>query len=173
MVLRRRCPGRLKQRRPSGFTFSAVSITKFCYAKVDVNSLSNFQETAFADATVNARLAAGAEYPAATAIADLPSTRGILALGTFVESLIRDQDAIIVVDAPQAEIEEPVGVLAEGNSVLRIVVAGAGELVDVCGVSASVRLTSQTWQVLERRATTEAYEGRCPSTDRLAASKAF
>src|SRR5262249_45932150 len=49
----------------------------------------------------------------------------------FRDRLKGDHHAIIVTEGPQAVVEQPMGVLSEGKSVARVVVAGIGELVDV------------------------------------------
>jgi hypothetical protein len=52
----------------------------------------------------------------------------------FGEVLFCDEHGVVVADRPQAVVEEPVGVLGEGDAVVQGVVAAAGELVDVGGV---------------------------------------
>lgn len=56
---------------------------------------------------------------------------GLAGLG---EVLFCDEDGVVVPDGPEAVVEEPVGVLGEGDAVVQGVVAAAGELVDVGGV---------------------------------------
>ncbi len=46
-----------------------------------------------------------------------------------------DDDAIVIRDGPQALVEHPVGVFAEGDAVARVVVPAIAELVDVGGVN--------------------------------------
>ena len=60
--------------------------------------------------------------------------QGFLVWGVFVEAIGGDQHAIVVVERPEAVVEEPMGVFAERHTVSWVVVARVGELVDVGGV---------------------------------------
>jgi hypothetical protein len=44
---------------------------------------------------------------------------------------VGDEDGVVIANGPKAVIEEPVGVLGEGEAVIQVVVADIGELVDV------------------------------------------
>jgi hypothetical protein len=46
---------------------------------------------------------------------------------------VGDEDGVVIANGPKAVIEEPVGVLGEGEAVIQVVVADIGELVDVGG----------------------------------------
>jgi len=45
-----------------------------------------------------------------------------------------DEDAVVIREGPEALVEGPVGVAAEGQAVAGIVVAAVGKLVDVGGL---------------------------------------
>ena len=49
----------------------------------------------------------------------------------FVETARRYNHPVIIGNRPKALVEEPVGVFAEGDAVLRMVVAAVGKLVNV------------------------------------------
>ena len=51
----------------------------------------------------------------------------------FGEGMPGDDDSVVIANAPQPRIEQPVSVLAQGHSVRKVVVARVGELVDVGG----------------------------------------
>lgn len=65
----------------------------------------------------------------------------LLAGDAFFDELISvDDPPAIIADRPQATVELPVGVLAEGETVARVVVAAVAELVNVRGVHNALHL---------------------------------
>ena len=55
-------------------------------------------------------------------------------LTRFREMSFGDENRVVVAQGPEAVVEQPVGVLAQGDAVVQGIVAAGGELVDVAGV---------------------------------------
>jgi hypothetical protein len=52
----------------------------------------------------------------------------------LIECSLGHDDAVVVVKRPKSVVEKPMGILAQGKPVTRVVVSGIGKLVDVGGV---------------------------------------
>ncbi|HXV21675.1 MAG TPA: hypothetical protein VD811_11885 [Desulfuromonadales bacterium] len=55
-------------------------------------------------------------------------------IASLGEVSVGDEDGVVVAERPKAVVEQPVGVFGEGEAVIQVVVAAAGELVDVGGI---------------------------------------
>jgi hypothetical protein len=61
-------------------------------------------------------------------------TERFLIRAVFRELIGSDEHGVVVGQGPEADVEQPMGILAEGKSVAGVVVAGVGKLVDVCRI---------------------------------------
>ena len=91
---------------------------------------------------------------------ELPSSKSFkqeCLFACFVEAIGGNNNPVVLVKRPQACIEHPVGILAEREPILRMIVTAIGKLVDVCrihdaaGSRGNSTVAGQSARVIVRR----------------------